>query len=263
MDCPVLSGIQRQTSASGKQSFLGKSLLIWRHSHELQWMKQIFLALVQEKIYKGHFLLKSTYSISREHNSVYVTASPQIILTNHVRGSREPNSNLTCRNQKSWTLGFQWMYRQQEKETRNSQGELSHGDKKTTVPTASFQKERGISAVLSTGAGPPDTNRALQTPWYLLLSHLKQSIFQPGSGTSPFAEHLQQCFIMGEVWVVNRPRLLDIEHSLPVLNQCHFEDTHTAKAHQHISIWRTDYSNFSPRVCHKTLVSETSMKLDV
>lgn len=47
-----------------------QSLLIWGHSYELQWMKQIFEALVKEKIYKGHFLLKSTYSISKKPHCI-------------------------------------------------------------------------------------------------------------------------------------------------------------------------------------------------
>lgn len=70
LDCPVLSGTQRQRRALSNQSF--PCGVYWYEDTVTsfsEWSK-IFEALVKEKIYKGHFLLKSTYSISRKPHCI-------------------------------------------------------------------------------------------------------------------------------------------------------------------------------------------------
>ena len=146
MHCPELSGIQRQRSASSNQSFLGNSLLIWGRSYGLQRMKWIFEALVKEKIYKGHVLLKSTYSISREPHCI-----TQNMWQHHHKSSwpimyeaaRVPNGKSYPQESKKLNAGLPTDVEAMQKKTRDSEWAVTHVER-TVMPTASSKKRGGF-----------------------------------------------------------------------------------------------------------------------
>lgn len=139
----------------------------------------------------------------------------------------------------------------------------SHPCRKDSHANGLFLKREGAPYnPLSMGIGQLDTNRALQIPWCLLLCKLKKK--------PSFRQRLAPCLSQKvstvwphSEWGLRGKQSWAVSYGALITspNQFHFEDAHTAKAHQHISARSTDYGIFSPRVCHKTLVSETSADL--
>lgn len=151
-----------------------QSLLIWGHSYELQWMKQIFEALVKQEIYKGRFLLKSTHSISRKPHCM--TQYPW----QHHHGSswpvteeasREPNSNPSAGSRRAECWASTGGGGAMREENRDNQSEESPSEiKGQRCPTASSGRERGQRHPQPPRRGPPDGDGALPAPWGLLSS---------------------------------------------------------------------------------------------
>lgn len=226
--------------------FTVQSLLIWGNSYKLQWMEQIFEALVKDKIYKGHFLLRSTYSISRKPRCItqckwqHHHKSSWPIMLRGLQGAKQ-QPYLQALEELTKTLDFRGVQRQWEKKT-------TLRGKRTSIPNILvFQKERGLSRVLSPLEQGCLTVMGLFKSLDVCPALLTEKRFC-SQRLTPCWLGSQQCFYSGggPSGKQNQTELV-MEHSCQSLTSFILR-THHSQGYQHISREKLIMATF-PKVC--------------